>query len=272
MLRPEEKATFQNFCATWPNFAGRRVVCQEGPDPPDYVCIHSDGKRIGVELGEWLHQEQMAGGIARERRGESFTEVIRSEEVEPPENIGLAFLKTREGTRLRPEDAKTFRKELYECIEKLDRLWPRNPEWSDPQGHRHTDFLRYPSVAAYVEELHLRSRERYPTIRGIQWICFPAHGGAYTPRDAVDALLNVIRKKTAMYTGLRQQARLDELYLVVYYDRALIYNTPYFAPGFDLVDITKLAAAEVAKNPGAFRKVFLFNTLPQDREVIQLWP
>jgi len=272
MLRPEEKTTLQNFCATCPDFAGRHVVCQEGPDPPDYICTDSYGTRIGFELAEWLHQEQMAASIAREWQEESFTEVIKSEEVDPPQNIGLILLETREGLKLKAEDAATFRKELYECIEELDRLWPQNPEWNEPQGHMHTDFSKYPCVAAHVQELGLRSQKRYPTILGIQWVCYRVRGGAYMPRDAVDALVNVIKKKTTMYSGLHGQAGLNELYLVVYYDRALIYNTPYFAPGFDFVDITKLAAAEVSKNPGPFQKVFLFNTLPQDREVIQLWP
>lgn len=272
MLRPEEKITFGNFRATYPEFAGRDVACQDGPDPPDFICVDSEGWRVGVELGEWLNPGQMAANVEREQQEDSFLDVLGSENEEPPKNIGLVWLGTRAGVALDKADAETFSREMYACIGDLDHRWPKNPEWHWPQGYVHTDFSKYSCLAKYIQTLHLRSREHYPTIRGSQWICFPARGGAYSPRDAVDVLLDLLRKKTAMYARLHQQERLDELYLVAYYDRALIYNTPYFAPGVTLVDVARLAAAEVARCPGPFQKVFLFNALPQDRQVIQLWP
>lgn len=272
MLRPEEKITFGNFRATYPEFAGRDVACQDGPDPPDFICVDSEGWRVGVELGEWLNPKQMAANVERERLEDSFLDVLGSENEEPPKNIGLVYLGTSAGVALDKADAKTFSREMYACIEDLDHRWPENPEWHWPQGYVHNEFSNYLCLAKYLHGLDLRSRTQYPTIRGIQWIQFYARGGAYTARDAIDVLLDLLRKKTAKYAGLHQQQGLNELYLVAYYDRALIYNTPYFAPGVTLTDVARLAAAEVAQNPGPFQKVFLFNALPGERQVMRLWP
>ena len=78
--------------------------------------------------------------------------------------------------------------------------------------------------------------------------------------NAVNALLALIHKKTSMYAGLHAKENLSELYLVAYYDLALIHNTPYFAPNFGWDRVTAIAAAEIDKNPGAFQKVFLFDS------------
>ena len=75
-----------------------------------------------------------------------------------------------------------------------------------------------------------------------------------------------------MYAGLHQSQNLTELHLVVYYDQGLIHNTPYFGEYFGMNEIAKIASAEISKDPGPFQAVFLFNSVPQDIALYQLWP
>jgi hypothetical protein len=272
MVSAGEHTIFEAFIAVRPDFAGRALECKPGADPPDFIGTDAEGKRVGVELGEWLNEEQMRISVARERKKDSFMSAVKSEEVEPPTNVGMVWMGKLDGVALRAEDAAQFQKEIFAYVAEIDRRWQENDEWHGRQGHPITDFSKYPTVAKYLGSLTFISRERMPTIKGIAWLTFPGEGGAYTPRDAVDALLELIRKKTAKYAYLHKEQRLSELYLVAYYDRALIYNTPYIGPGFGWDEIAAIAGAEIAKNPGAFQKVFLFNSLPDDMTVTELWP
>ncbi|MGA8154358.1 MAG: hypothetical protein WB952_25670 [Terriglobales bacterium] len=272
MLSAGEKAIFESFTKFYPNFAGAKVKCEDGPDPPDFICAEESGLRVGVELGEWLNEQQTRESKERERLEDSYCSVLKSEEEEPPRNIGWVYLNSKPGLRLGAEDAVAFKAEFYECIKQTDTGWPNNPERDDPQGHTLRDFAEYPVMGKYLDGLHFQSRERINPIKGIAWADFRPRGGAYSPKDAVAALLELLRKKTNKYASLHREQDLVELYLVVYYDQGLIHNTPYFGLNFGLDEVAKAASAEVAKNPGPFQKIFLFNSIDQDMAVYQLWP
>jgi hypothetical protein len=55
-----EAAIFQTPLEVEPDFAGRPITswhhCEQLA--PDIICVDTDGKQIGVEMTEWLHQEQ----------------------------------------------------------------------------------------------------------------------------------------------------------------------------------------------------------------------
>jgi hypothetical protein len=272
MVTAEERSIFKSFCETLPTFAGRQLVCQPGADPPDLVGTDAERLRVGIELGEWLNPQQMAESIARERQEDSFLNCVRSEEVEPPANIRFVWMEKAGHAALAAADCAQFQNEIYKCIADIDARWNANEEWHEPQGFMLSEVHGYPCLARYLSRLHFASRERFPVIKGVGWIEFPAAGGAYSPQNTVAALLKLIDKKTGMYGELHKKENLAELYLVAYYDRALIHNPPYVAPNFGWNDVAAIAAAEIAKNPGAFQKVFLFNALPQDRSLAVLWP
>lgn len=272
MLRPEEKLVFEAFLGAHPNFAGRPVTTREGADPPDYLCVDTAGKRIGVELGEWLNERQMRTSIRRERLEDSYLKAIRSKEVPPPSNVGLAWLGPEPDKVLPSQDAVEFRGEVLKFLGEMDAAWPNRTEWHGPQGAHITDFSRYPILGKYLNDLHSFSRNQFNTWLGYEWICFPSRGGAYTPADAVDALLELIKNKLGKYTGLLQKENLDELYLIVYYNKGLLHNTPFVAPGFGFRQVAEIAAQAVAQSPGPFTKIFLFNALKPDLEVLQVWP
>ncbi len=79
----EEGTIFRTFHARKPNFAGEAVSWSPGVDPPDVLCETDKGRKIGVELGEWLHESQttraraleiLARVIANEAREKSFSD------------------------------------------------------------------------------------------------------------------------------------------------------------------------------------------------------
>jgi hypothetical protein len=211
MVSAEEIAIFEAFRATFPNFAGRELKCVPGADPPDFVGTDGANKRLGIELGEWLNPQQMAVSIARERQKDSFMNALNSEEVEPPKNIGMVWIGKQERVALRAEDAVQFRKEIFACVADIDARWHENEDWHSPQGYHMGNLSAYPSVAKYLASLKFIPRTRMPTIKGIAWLTFPLEGGAYTPQHAVEALLELIRKKTAMYADLHRTQNLSEL-------------------------------------------------------------
>jgi hypothetical protein len=118
-----EQKVFGNFVGILPNFAGRAVTSAPGPNPPDFMCVDSVGVRIGVELSEWLHEDQIARERPAYRREREFLSVIDSRNVPPPKNIGNLWIFGRERIRLNPSDASQFRSQLYALIAHLDVNW-----------------------------------------------------------------------------------------------------------------------------------------------------
>jgi hypothetical protein len=253
-----EKAIFDLFEKRFSNFAGRPVTTILGNDPPDILCTDAAGARIGVELGEWVNEIQIAIGKTKEGVERSFSRVIKSDEELPPEHIGISWIGLKEEKPLKGADAGAFRKEIYEVVEESDKRWPTNGEVNGPQGYTHSDFSKYPIVARYVKSIHFHPRT-FARRKGGDWLTFPMPGGTYSPKTAVDALESLYKKKAAKYGDLHLKENLGELYLVAYYNQGLFYNSPYETPYFDFEDVAAVFKQWVGANPGRFQKVFLFD-------------
>jgi len=87
--RAGERILFELFLKTNPNFAEEpiREWTQPGQDPPDILCLTSSGRRIGVELGEWLNQRQMTEAKGREAIQDSILAAIGRQPDNGLENI-----------------------------------------------------------------------------------------------------------------------------------------------------------------------------------------
>ncbi len=108
-----ELEIFQQFVALLPNFAGRAITSiAPGSNPPDIICADSAGCIIGVELSEWLNQQQIAHEKPRYVREAALREAINSGVVSPPKQIGRVQLFARDGVRLAPRDLPGFRDQL----------------------------------------------------------------------------------------------------------------------------------------------------------------
>jgi len=272
-----EAINFEAFRLKQPNFAGRPLVStQWGGDPPDVLCLDTEGRRIGVELVQWVNQAQMAASKARYKLEDSYRLAIRSSEVEPPTNIGSIILYAKERVLLAPQDATAFRKELYDFVLQIDTNWLNNPDRSDPQRYTITDFATYPSLNRHIQALDVYTRgPRFNPRLGVDWLTFWPRRGAYIPNWMIDALVNNIKRKVAKYAKPRneeklQQQQLAEFYLLAYYDEAVLHNTPYHWPGFGFQEIAAIVGRELATNPHPFDRVFLYSPL-EKAPVIQAW-
>lgn len=274
--RRGEATNFELFRLASPDFAGRQLVgVQWGGDPPDVLCLDANGKRIGVELVQWVNEGQMAKSKARFKVEDSYRLVIRSSDEPPPQNVGLVFIYAK--TLLAPQDASRFRADLYKFVGRLDVDWSNNPEWDDPQGYCFTDFAGHPCLAQHLEGLDIYARgPRFNPALGTEWITFRAHGGAFTSDWMRDALLANIGKKITKYakpdSKLKLQGQqLDEFYLLAYYDEGVLHNTPYGVPGFGFREISALVTRELASQAHPFDKVFLYSPLEKP-SAVRVWP
>jgi hypothetical protein len=269
-----ECQVFQAFYDIQPNFAGRPLKDWErGADPPDILCHDFSGKHIGVEITEWINEKQIAVEKARQRLHASFSRIIRSESETPPRNLEHVTLELN-GESLPPESEQSeFRRELFDCIRNAGASRDASPDRRSLQDWDQREFPNHPSLSKYVAWIkYWPCRPSENTPPGVEWVRFPTTGRFYDPRAMLDPLLTNIRKKTANYSTLRGQQALDELYLIVYYSKALLYNQPYSAPGFGFRDVAEAAGEVLSQNPGPFQRVFLFSPVERDQKVVQVWP
>jgi hypothetical protein len=270
MLRPEEKAIFSRFFALCGTCGLAGSSCREGADPPDYICTATVGKRIGVELAEWLNEDQMRESIQRERLERSYLDVVKSKQEPPPVNFGFVWLGTEHDLQLDKKNGLQFRSELYQCIRKIDRAWRQEENWQSPQGRQYSDFSGFPTLKKHLMRLTCFPRSSFNTKLGSEWVAFPMRVGAYSPQTAVDALSGIIARKTQKYGTLRQDQQLDELHLLVYYNKGLLHNLPYVAPEYGFNEVAAEVAPGVAAKPGPFQKVYLLDAV--EGKLITLWP
>src|SRR5436190_24302945 len=78
--RKHERAMFEGLLNTDPEFAGERVVEWHQPDDasdfPDVVCTSETGRKIGIEIGEWLNETEVRTARDKEDRENSILQAI----------------------------------------------------------------------------------------------------------------------------------------------------------------------------------------------------
>jgi hypothetical protein len=264
-----EKKVFDQFTKQLPDFAGRPVQCAPGPNPPDFICTGRDGKRIGVELSEWLDETQISQERPQYQFEEEILRVIASRNEPPPQNIGNIWIFENEGVGLDRSEESEFRSQLYAFVRNLDRRWPTLEEPDDPQGVDIDDFTGYPMVQKYLSGMLCWSQARHRTYVGSEWIVFMNHGGGYSPDTAVEALDRTLSRKTAKYQTLHRDQNLAELYLLLYYDQGFHYNTPFEAPGHGFREIAQHLARIAERDHGVFQRIFLF--IPATKDIAQVY-
>jgi hypothetical protein len=266
-----ERINFDAFQKACPNFAGRPLKSRRrGGDPPDILCLDFAVKRIGVELVEWLNQEQVSREKPLYKLESEYHRIIRSDKQLTPPNVGQVFIYAKDRKRLLPAKAKAFRKELYRFISAVAGRWP---EWDDPQGYGYRDFSGFPMLEEHLESLVFFSRDRFQPYPGVPWIWFELHGGAFDSKWMLDALITNIHKKIKKYAQpqnklkLKQQ-RLHEFDLLAYYDQAVLFNTPYR----NFAAVAQAVNRDLAANAHPFDKVFLFSPIETGTKIWQVWP
>ena len=271
-----EKWAFTAFLNAKPEFAGEAIINWDQPvsDPPDVLCKTQTGRKIGVELTEWLDQAQIAQAMGLEHIQRSILEAISPQPPNNTEHIHLARLFLRPKMRVKTADATAFRAELQRLIEEVDIRWNAEPEWQSPVGCWWTDFSGYPVLGKYLSKVEFDSRRfarRWPSTRGSQsWLTFPCRGSAYSPDTMMTALQDRLKDKIQKYAI--RPIGLKEFHLLVHYDKAWAYNSPAETPWFTFADAAQAGAAFIGDNPGVFNRIFLFVPQAAGKTVYQLYP
>jgi len=274
MLSKEEEGMFQALVATEPSFVGELVGWSPGADPPDVLCETNKGQRIGVELGEWLHEGQterataleiLEKEIAEESVKQSFTDwfdrygvlVYPKLEVDSSKTNRVHYVFPNKANRLK------FTSELFNMLGEFKK---RGQPITKPVFLN--DFFQARTLGKFLDGLRI-----YPvrtTPRGIKF----AKGGSYSPEDARGAIARVLEKKTAKhnYQTLKKEQALAELCLLVYYNRALLWNSPYEGVNGGIEVVIEEAREQLGLDHGPFDKIFLFLAFEPDMIIYTLWP
>ena len=180
--RQREKAIFEAFLQIEPTFAGEEIADWKQPadekEFPDVICTSTSGRRIGVELAEWLNEGEIQAAKGLERLQESFRAAVGEQGPNNTENIYLVWLRPKPQAKIKSADVGEFRDELFACLRECDRRWPEESFWHGPQGHgvSHEELTPYPTLARYLNEIRLFPREvhgskaKRQSPAGIDWI------------------------------------------------------------------------------------------------------
>lgn len=293
-----EASIFSDFRHKVPNFAGSSInpesiargpKDENGNPCPDFVCSTDDGKKIGLELTEWLHEDQMKKAQEKLRDEERFLSLLGTEREDKPSNIGfiqLDFKDVRFPTSKKQQEA--FRQAFYTMVEHEDHKITIGTEEFNPGGFYWTnDFSLFSILSESLFSMTVWERN-FQSLYGPRWVGSSEKAGAYTPRDSFEALKKNIQNKIqkSTYPALIRMGTISEIYLLVYYDQARYNNTPYHGnmesegrqERVSFIDIAKMTADWISgASTGPFASIFLFNHIefrhenPQDH-IFQLYP
>lgn len=271
--REHEKAIFSAFLRVEPRFSGEEIIDWEQPEDekefPDVICVSESGLKVGVELGEWLNEDEIRHAKGMDRIQSSILAAIGEQGENNTDNILFVWLVPKSKPRIKPSDAQAFRNQLLECIRNHDERWPMERFWHSPQGHAVSgaELMSYPVVAKYIDEVQMFPNKLFrgwppdgQVVKkkwwaGQDWILFPARGGAYSEQTMLQPLLELLAKKKEHYgTG----SGFDHLSLVVYYNSALIYCSPAETFRFTFENAAEAGRQFLGDDLEPFQSIYLF--------------
>ena len=272
----EEMAIFQAFLCSFPSLQMKIVKFEPCKSSfPDIIAKFDDHSEVDFELSEWLQDEQMHRSKSIERLELCLLNALGNQADNLYSHFRNVMLHLRaDPKRFRPRDGGAFRSELYMLLEETDQRWEAERFWRSPQGYTRKKFESYPTVAKFLRSVHfspsqIGNKAVEPWPAGQPWIFFKLWGGPYSSMTALNALLEAIEKKQNHYGN--QSTR--PMRLLIYYDKAVLYNTPYLdvdVRGF--ADVAKFAANALTKTQMIFEKIYLFHALEPDLQAFEIYP
>lgn len=288
-MAENERLIFHSFLKVCPKFADEPIAewdvvhewyAKRGIEPPakpfdqrpNIIAVTTCGKRIGVELKDWVNREQISEARKQERIQDNILKAIGKQPPNETKHIGYIWLNAKE-VRFDQLEVEEFRKQIFALIERIDNHWSKKAVWDQELSENVDDFTDFPVLEKYLNGVRF-----HPARKGrfnVRWIRFPSPGGAYSPNEMLETLGNALiaHKNDARYKDLKQQVGLDEVYLLVHYDfKAFAYNTPFDAPNFGFKDAAEFAATVLNGDVGYFDRVFLFHFLWGQEEAYTISP
>jgi hypothetical protein len=270
-----EKLVFESFIRMCPNFASepikewdtveawyakRALAAPAHPfnKRPDIIAVTESGKKIGVELKSWLNQQEIRKAKKQERIRKDILTAIGEQPPNKTKHIGFVWLHGKQ-IRFNQRNGTALRREMFDLIEQTDAAWRQETAQSD-ELERVYDLARFPTLEKYLYGVEFHSSPRCD----LDWIHFTSRGSAYFADDVLGTLREALlahRRDDRYNNGLRIQAGLDEIYLLVHYDQALAYNTPFYAPNSGSKEAVEFASKVLNGDGGYFDRIFLFHFL-----------
>jgi hypothetical protein len=267
-----ERELFTTLIAMHPNFLEAQKW-EEGPDPPDVIVTDRSGRRIGVELTEWLIPEQTTHSITLQQHEMNWRRSLDTEHHARPKNFGLVQITFRDDTRYVKRDEAAFQREFYSLIEDIDKRWEE--EFGGTPQKLWNDFSKYPTLGQHVQAIWFYDHPRMQGVAGATgWVTSEARGGAYDPKWASEALHARIAEKINKqnYTSLKSEQNLSELVLVVHYGiLGILHNSPFEGVGRHLDDVIAEVRSNLTSDHGPFDRVFLYLAF-NEGSLDQLYP
>jgi len=284
--REHEKAIFEAFRRVCPDFAGEPVqgIPIQPPDEtdfPDVICATVSGKRIGVELGQWLNEQELKTAKSIERFQKSILDAIGPQGDNDTDNIYVVWPKAKAKVRIKPEDKAVFRQEIFQCIADMDKHWGSEGFRYGLQGYeaQTEDLKSFPHLTKYLAAIRFFPRQWYfgwppngyvskrTWRRGRKWIIFPARGGSYSEDTMLQPLLELLAQKQEHYGNCG--TGFDRLCLVVYYNLAVLYNSPVEGLNFTFQGAVQISREFIGDDPKPFDDIFLFLAI-NDGQVLRI--
>jgi len=87
------------------------------------------GKSVGVEIGEWLNEDEIATSKSKEKREAAYLEAIGDHGERFTRNIEYIWLYARK-SRVNDNDRAALRVQLFTFVAACDERWPRERYWA----------------------------------------------------------------------------------------------------------------------------------------------
>jgi hypothetical protein len=263
--RDNERALFSLFLELEPEFAGEPLAGWNQPedesDFPDIRAKSVSGRSVGVEIGEWLNEDEMQAAMRKERTEAAFLAAIGDQGINPTQNIRYVWLHPKPKGRIALADAQAFREQCFAFVRECDQRWPNERYWQAGAVFSALELSPYPMLARYLSGIKLwpaRGEGKWER----EWITFPARGGFFDQETMLGPLRELVREKIAHYGA---NTGFDDLSLLVIYNQACMYNSPAETPLHSYEDAVAELKRLFAQNRGAFDRVFLYIALVPGR-------
>jgi hypothetical protein len=264
--------TFESFLVAFPGMARdvQKWQVDEEDRHADINCTMADGSQRDFQLVEWLEGGQMQTSVNREKAEKAILACLLECHPQPPTSLWSASLGPAPEIR-RPNAASlsSMAQEFGKLIKVVSEEWHRHPEWDGPQGYPCRNLDRWPTLRAFLREVHFNVYHPDP-----HWIMFDLVGGSYDHRWALDALVTSVQKKACHY-GPSDKTAVD---LIVHYSRAGIRNTPFYSIEIQNFEDVAMLLAQIVPNllqslrSCPFQQIYLLDERQPDPMAFAVYP
>lgn len=270
--RNYEEDIFKAFLASVPGFAGEPIDSWQlaGQDPPDIVCLTGSGRRIGVELGEWLHRGEMSAAKLRETIDKQLLDAIGPQPLNTSQHFDMVTLYPKDRVRLGGKDQGPFRAALLSLISDVDKRWPTERRWHYARGCRIADLSRWPALDKHLESVHFHPGQSHRSA-GIDWIVPATPFLLFDDTTMMKPLATLLARKIEKYQRRPMPPSCDEFVLLVFFNQGVAYNTPIQTPRRPIHRVVRDILSCLPQGRQPFGKGYLFLAPTPGSQAIQLW-